>query len=739
MISLIYGKLIIRNFKHSIRDYLIYFLTLILTVGLFYGFLSISSKHFQTGFPVQYDLKGMQGSVKYAVIAIAFFLVFLIQYVNNQMLGQKQKEFALITLMGLDQRSTALLFFWETFFIGLAAIGFGVLLGTLFSQIVSAVVLRLYGLPYHFRFSLYSDTLLITLSLFLILFILVGLSNIRTIRKRKIIDMLNDEKKVDSDFKKEKTLLPWVLITDTGALYLCIFGWYGVYSGMIQRFQANTLFWLFCGAVFPSLFILASIMYFRNMTRDKSSSQWIAILSGTGLLSAVSAISLFQLLHMTDFYPVCAILFFLFSVFSFFDCLSGLLLWVKKKFPRLHYQNLFLFGQFTAKLKTTSRTIGVLSIVLLGAAAFLAFAQPIAESKARYQASRISTEFVIVDRWWLSESMEDLPKSDFSFFFVDQYLQDSGYILQDAAAISFYFLDDADFYRRDSNNIPDPQVSLGISLSDYNHLRRMTGFPEIQIADNQFALHCGLGHSPDMTDQFLKNNPVIKIKTNSFFYSNLALYDNVGEFVNDSSATPVVILPDSACLPLTIAEINYFGNTTQPLDYDFVPLFNREISDTVQSEALLKTAPYYPLVFTKTEQVNESVMWAVLLTLTFTYLGIVLLVSCFTVLSLQQLYDSIKHRSRFQLLWRLGVSQTEICRSILKQLGFWFCIPISFALIGIGGFLPVIMQNPTITDYVGKMDLLLQVGFALLVLLILMLCYFTATYLLFQWNVMRRK
>ena len=40
-------KLILRNVHRSARDYGIYLVTLILSVGMFYGFLSLSSSHYQ--------------------------------------------------------------------------------------------------------------------------------------------------------------------------------------------------------------------------------------------------------------------------------------------------------------------------------------------------------------------------------------------------------------------------------------------------------------------------------------------------------------------------------------------------------------------------------------------------------------------------------------------------------------------------------------------------------------------
>lgn len=43
---MMYAKLALRNVKRSAKDYLIYVITLILSVGLFYGFMSIASPYY---------------------------------------------------------------------------------------------------------------------------------------------------------------------------------------------------------------------------------------------------------------------------------------------------------------------------------------------------------------------------------------------------------------------------------------------------------------------------------------------------------------------------------------------------------------------------------------------------------------------------------------------------------------------------------------------------------------------
>ena len=53
---MMYAKLALRNVKRSAKDYLIYVITLILSVGLFYGFMSIASPYYNESLHVKINL-----------------------------------------------------------------------------------------------------------------------------------------------------------------------------------------------------------------------------------------------------------------------------------------------------------------------------------------------------------------------------------------------------------------------------------------------------------------------------------------------------------------------------------------------------------------------------------------------------------------------------------------------------------------------------------------------------------
>ena len=119
---MMYIKLIWRNARRSFKDYLIYMVTLTLCVTMFYSFLSISSQYYQPDIGVEYNLDIVSDGMKLAVFTLTLLLLVLIQYVNRFMIRRRQKEFAVQTIMGMEQRVTAWLFFGETLIMGLCSL-----------------------------------------------------------------------------------------------------------------------------------------------------------------------------------------------------------------------------------------------------------------------------------------------------------------------------------------------------------------------------------------------------------------------------------------------------------------------------------------------------------------------------------------------------------------------------------------------------------------------------------------
>ena len=141
-------KLIFRNVCKNIRDYLIYFLTLTLSVSLFYAFNSISDQP-------AFSNMGMTGTLLYRQLGImlstlstmiAVVLAFLILYANQFLLKRRKKELGVYMMLGMKKGRISRLFAGETLCVGIIALGTGLLLGFFFSQGFSLIALRLFAI-----------------------------------------------------------------------------------------------------------------------------------------------------------------------------------------------------------------------------------------------------------------------------------------------------------------------------------------------------------------------------------------------------------------------------------------------------------------------------------------------------------------------------------------------------------------------------------------------------------------
>ena len=113
-----YAKLVFRNAKRSVKDYLVYIVTMTICVTLFYAFLSISSSYYSPDIGSEYDFTLLSDGMKIAICMITLLLLFLIRFVNHYMLRRKQKEFAVQSIMGMEQKTIGRIFFAETLIMG---------------------------------------------------------------------------------------------------------------------------------------------------------------------------------------------------------------------------------------------------------------------------------------------------------------------------------------------------------------------------------------------------------------------------------------------------------------------------------------------------------------------------------------------------------------------------------------------------------------------------------------------
>ena len=264
-----YAKLVLRNAKRSVKDYLVYIVTLTICVTLFYSFLSISSSYYQPDIGSEYNFTVLSDGMKVAICVITLFLLFLIRFVNNYMLRRKQKEFAVQSIMGMEQKTVGRLFFAETFVMGMISIAIGIFLGVFCSQFITAMLLTSYGKSYELTWTLFPDTVLLTIGFFVLSFLVVGLFNTRTIRKTKIIDMLAADRENDPALKKSRWIVIVAILFELFTVWMCVTGVQKVWFYYDSRFAMPVQIMFWGNIILPAATLFWSVLWLiRRKNQD---------------------------------------------------------------------------------------------------------------------------------------------------------------------------------------------------------------------------------------------------------------------------------------------------------------------------------------------------------------------------------------------------------------------------------------------------------------------------------------
>lgn len=778
---MMYCKLILRNVKRSARDYLIYIVTMTICTMLFYAFLSVSSRYYHPDIGAEFNLAVLGDSMKIAICSVTLLILFLIRYVNHYMMLHRQSEFAMQAVLGMEQRTIAWLFFAETFVLGALCVLSGILAGMVCSQFITAMLLSAYGFGYRLSFMLFPDTVLLTVCFFSISLLAIGLFNVRTIRKIRIIDMLCADRQNEPQLGHSR-YMPMVTVLHSIVLLAMILAglsakhyyfdprfalpvrimFHGIIAAPVIAF-AWPLLWLIRRKKwgFDKLVLLEMLCSLVSLCFSASVPRICAryhLSFGSSALGTDTGSNKYLLFLLADLvYLICGIIY-----------LSGevICLW-KKKSPAHTYsgQNLFFFGQILSKLTTTAKTMTlicltlVLSIFLfLAAPALTGWASGYLNLRALYDV-QISTSYAQV----YQES--DLPTDDYGL--VDAFLNEHSIETAYDCTFSLYLPRREEFYNRVKWDFP----AAAISLSDYNTLREMLGYETVTLDEDEFTMQWKTIATKEEREEFMEEHTVVEtdagiltaaqnentasgpdnesssreddVRASSQPALNpeqngqiLYYEDALGETLYNRYTDVIYVFPDSVCEKLLPVMRNRYIRTAEPISYADATQLEARFLEEYPEEPMNHEGPSY-YIRTRTNQVNETTASIFVTHAMMTYGGIVLMVICLTILSLQQLLDASKYRYRFGVLKKLGVDENAVRNLILKQLGVWFGLPVTVAVLAAAVLSAYFFDTikAQIAAYIGFGTLLTQVAITAGILFLLLICYFISTWILFKKSV----
>lgn len=518
-------SLSVKNFKKSIRDYSIYFFTMILGIAVFYIFNAIET---QTAMMKVTKTKAaiidmMNGVMDGVSIFVSFILGYLIVYASRFMLKKRKMEFGVYMTLGMSRVKIAGILWMETIWMGVISLVAGLLVGMGISQFMSLMVSHLFQADVsRFVFVISWKAVVKSILYFLIIYTVVMVLNTIAISRTKLIDFMTAGRKKEKNLLKNPVVSVVIFLLAWGILG---YAYYNVTAGsenLESEFQ-----------------VLAQV-----------------------LLGIVGTILVF---------------------WSF----AGFFMWILGKMPKIYYKkiNSFVFGELSNKLNSTVISCSVICLLMFMTICILfsAFARKdFKEAEAKKLAPvDISMVKDLGDGKTIEEVMEekDISGKDFQ-----DTLNLTTYELPEVTQGNI--VGDAVDRERFGEAYLNQQIEL-LSVSTYNQAAEKYHLPTYELEENQYLIIADMESAVGIFNMGLKENPELSIKGKTYYPKENTCQDGFLMMNYDPQNMGFILVPDSVKFTEAEQKKNYFiadyAKDTkafrEKMDEEFFERLNGEKSD----------------------------------------------------------------------------------------------------------------------------------------------------------------
>ena len=234
-------SLAFKNIKKSIKDYSIYFFTLVMAVSIFYIFNSVGSQQSMMNLTANKVemITVLVKIIDYLSVFVSVILGFLIIYSNNFLIKRRKKELGLYLTLGMSKSKVSAILVIETLLVGLISLGVGLLIGIIGSQFLSLFVAKLFEADMKdFTFIFSTSAFFKTIVYFGIIFILVMIFNVFNLSRNKLIDLLTASKKNEKVKFRNKYV---VTISFLLAIVLLGYAYHLLFNGIFYQLNNDII------------------------------------------------------------------------------------------------------------------------------------------------------------------------------------------------------------------------------------------------------------------------------------------------------------------------------------------------------------------------------------------------------------------------------------------------------------------------------------------------------------------
>lgn len=666
------AKLAFRNIRRSVKDYGVYFVTLVFGVAVFYAFNSVTSQSIlfdleDTATASVFDMTGQMLGMFSVVIACV--LGFLVLYANGFLIRRRKQEFGTYLMLGMNPRSVSAIVLMETVAVGLVSLVVGLLLGFALSQRLSFVTAGLFNIQMtQYRFVFSTDAFLLTLGCFVLIFAVTGLFNTLSIRRYKLIDLLSARSR-NARFRVRN---PWIsLVAFVAAVGVVAWAYLTLIDNGLLQFDEG--FWRATALMVVGTFLFFwSLAGFALAVIERTRGVYFKGLAMFTMRQIASKVNT----AFVSLSVVCIMLFFSLTVFS--------------------------TGMGLARAFSGNVEDGTLYDATLTANVYLnaggvhdeeALASMSEEDREYQQVADEKAAAVTADAeaygWDIAAKLADSsPTWD---QLVERSVQIDAFVSADAS-----YGELMDRYGHDTGNEKQNEALHGqgvtlIAESQFNALAELTGRPTVDLGEDGFAVNNTLDAMKALSEAVSREGETLEAGGRTLTATG-ELRSQPLEDAAFSASGAEFIVPDSV-----IADLRAQGAVPDQSLLNLMYKTSRTEGDKLLQQMLGEASPANPevaasgwafspkpwpvtLSFTAEEVIVQSSGMNLMISYLALYIGFVFLIATAAILAIQQLSETSDSLGRYQVLAEIGCDRRMIFRSLRAQVLVYFLVPLALAL-----------------------------------------------------------
>lgn len=682
-------KLSFNNMKKSIKDYAIYFLTLVLGVAIFYMFNSIDSQQamLQVSSSQREIIKLMITMLGYISVFVAVVLGLLIVYANNFLINRRKKEFGIYMTLGMGKKQISKIILMETIFVGVISLVIGLVVGVFASQFMSILVAKMFEADMsEFQFVFSKDACIKTCIYFAVMYIAVMFFNTMTVSRYKLINLLNATKKNE----KVKIRNP-----------------------------------ILCILVFVVACSLLGYAYWK-VTADSQSLTTADKILPPILMGIVSTVLIFW-------------------------SLSGLAIQIVQKMKNTYLKgtNMFVLRQINNKINTMVASMSVICLMLFMTISILSSSLALRNTMSRELTEMTPVDLNLYKTANLPESYMKYGKEvkttkeqrEDSKISITETLKNNGLdmnVLKDVVEIPIYACNDLtwkDFFgdkieelKAQFPNLRYDTAEEIIKISDYNRIAKLYGIEEYELKDNEYIMLCDFTSQAEIRNKVLQEgNHTLQIAGKQYKSKYNECKDGFIVMSTSHTNTGIILVPDNC--PLTdemkeqeLLAANYNANTDEEKEKieEIFASSDSGLSQNLSNNGLDIDG------LTKIKIIESSTGLVTIVTFIAIYLGVIFLIASSAILALKQLTDASDNKQRYTILRKIGCDEKMINKALFRQIGIFFGVPLLLAIIH--SIFGIQFAIEMMSGLASKDDLLPSAIATVVIIGVIYGAYFLATY-----------